>query len=291
MKECSFCSLWCRSISNKLYWAPAFYAGGPFFYFTKLAEKAYFEYMTILMNKKIGETPLECLNRLRVEQPEYEKIPLTYVGRLDPMADGLLLVLAGDECKKREDFLGLDKEYVCEILWGFETDTYDILGKVTDSHNVVEKDSEKFSKTLQKFVGKSQQKFPPYSSKPVQGKPLHEWARAGRLNEIEIPSKEIEVKFIDFLGAKSASSVEMQKIILERIDLVKGDFRQVEIIEKWQGCFGGKTDANFVVSKIRVSCSTGTYIRGLVQEMGKMLGFGAIVLSLTRTKIGDFKII
>lgn len=247
--------------------------------------------MTILMNKKIGETPLECLNRLRTEQSEYEKVPLTYVGRLDPMADGLLLVLAGDECKKREDFLGLDKEYVCEILWGFETDTYDILGKVTASHYVVEKDLEKFSETLQKFVGKSQQKFPPYSSRPVKGKPLHEWARAGRLNEIEIPSKEIDIKSIDFLATRSIPQTEIQKIILQRISLVKGDFRQAEIAEKWCNCFDDKADANFAVSKIRVGCSTGTYIRGLVQEMGKMLGFGAIVLSLTRTKIGDFKII
>ena len=45
--------------------------------------------------KNEGETPLECLERFRVEQPLYKDATLSYAGRLDPMAEGILLVLVG----------------------------------------------------------------------------------------------------------------------------------------------------------------------------------------------------
>src|SRR5690606_23219787 len=82
--------------------------------------------------KREGETPLECIQRFRAENPSYAEVSMTYLGRLDPMAEGLLLVLAGDTRKKKA-YLELDKRYEFEVLWGFETDTYDMLGLVTAS--------------------------------------------------------------------------------------------------------------------------------------------------------------
>lgn len=41
---------------------------------------------------------------------------------------------------------------------------------------------------------------------------------------------------------------------------------------------------------IRVSCSKGTYIRSLVFDIGKKLGCGANLKSLTRTRVGDYSI-
>ncbi len=40
----------------------------------------------------------------------------------------------------------------------------------------------------------------------------------------------------------------------------------------------------------RVTCSKGTYIRSLVRDFGALLGVGACLTSLRRTKIGDFSI-
>jgi len=56
--------------------------------------------------KNMGETPLECLERFKVENPKWQGVPMTYAGRLDPMAKGLLLVLAGDidETEKKNFF-------------------------------------------------------------------------------------------------------------------------------------------------------------------------------------------
>lgn len=40
----------------------------------------------------------------------------------------------------------------------------------------------------------------------------------------------------------------------------------------------------------RIVCSTGTYIRSLANDMGKVLGCGAYLSSLCRTRIGEFKV-
>lgn len=40
--------------------------------------------------------------------------------------------------------------------------------------------------------------------------------------------------------------------------------------------------------RLRVQCSSGTYIRSLVHELGLTLGTGAIVQNLRRTKVGNF---
>ena len=40
----------------------------------------------------------------------------------------------------------------------------------------------------------------------------------------------------------------------------------------------------------RIVCSKGTYIRSLVRDFGKLLGSGAYMSSLRRTRIGDLKI-
>ncbi len=41
---------------------------------------------------------------------------------------------------------------------------------------------------------------------------------------------------------------------------------------------------------VKVSCSKGTYIRSLCNEIGEALGVGAHITELTRTRIGQFKI-
>lgn len=42
--------------------------------------------------------------------------------------------------------------------------------------------------------------------------------------------------------------------------------------------------------KARIRCSKGTYIRSLVHDLGQMLGVGAYMTDLRRTKIGEFDV-
>ncbi len=42
--------------------------------------------------------------------------------------------------------------------------------------------------------------------------------------------------------------------------------------------------------KIRVKCSSGTYIRSLAHDIGQELGCGAYLEKLVRTKIGEYRL-
>lgn len=43
-------------------------------------------------------------------------------------------------------------------------------------------------------------------------------------------------------------------------------------------------------AKLKITCSSGTYIRTLVEDIGKALGVGAYTKELTRTRVGEYKI-
>lgn len=241
--------------------------------------------------KSVGETPLEALERFRVEkmisdlaQKEYwQNTPMTYAGRLDPMAEGVLLILIGEECKYKEKYLGLDKEYEVEIIFGISTDSYDALGLITTKDSLVEKKIDPTKLDLEKYVGKLIQEYPPYSSKTVGGKQLHELSRTNNLPE-EIPNKEVEIYSIKKINESLIKSDELLKIISDRIDLVKGDFRQIEIKDNWKKLLD-KNTALFPILKIKVKCSSGTYMRSLAHRIGQDLGSGAFALSIKRTRI------
>ena len=70
----------------------------------------------INLYKPVGLSPLQVIEKFRLKHREYGKVKLGYAGRLDPMAEGVLMVLVGDENKKIRDYLKFDKEYRAEIL-------------------------------------------------------------------------------------------------------------------------------------------------------------------------------
>ncbi len=236
--------------------------------------------MSETIYKNIGETPLEALERFRASRPELEAEPMTYAGRLDPMAEGQLLILIGEECKQKERYLGLDKEYEVEIVFGISTDTYDALGipKVSPRHVEVTPWGQGTG-----YIGKFTQEYPPYSSKTVNGKQLHELARAGELPD-EMPTKDVEIYSLDVLNESTISSAELKSRIFSMIDKVTGDFRQEEIKKRWGEVLGMSND-HYSMIKVRVYCSSGTYMRSLANRIGKDAGVGAFALSIKRTKV------
>jgi len=235
-----------------------------------------------------GETPLDCINRFRQAFPEYQNISITYAGRLDPMADGLLLLLAGEEVHKKDEWLGKNKTYLVTILFGVETDSYDLLGRIKDLSKK-QTDLSSLSKTLQTKTGIFDQTLPPYSAYKVRGKALFEWAQENRLSEIEIPSKKREIYSIELIKTFSKTSKDLLQNIEEQIQKVSGNFRQEEILENWIDILkNNKT--NWQLATINVNCSSGTYMRSLAHEVGKTLKTSALAYSITRTSLEEFKL-
>lgn len=96
-----------------------------------LVEKFFF------LNKKMSQTPLEAIEEWRVGKPEFKNVKLSYAGRLDPLAVGKLIILVGEENKNRKEYERMDKEYYYEVLLGFNTDTFDVLGITQEDKNFI----------------------------------------------------------------------------------------------------------------------------------------------------------
>jgi tRNA pseudouridine55 synthase len=271
------------------------------------------------VNKKIGETPLEALEKFRKKQKISPSAKLTYAGRLDPMASGVLLILQDATQKQREKYMGLDKEYEVEVLFGFETDTYDLLGLPVLPSRVHPRDPslsrDGLEKIIKKYLGVSKLKVPPYSSIPYKGKPLFEWAKAGK--KVKLPLREMEVKKIKLLGFTNLSTDKLMSYIKTNINKVKGDFRQKEILTSWQKMLlkpstrvipasepgsrinkkldsrfrGNNKNSNlkFKIIKFKIYVGSGTYIRSIAHDLGKKLKTGGAVFSLKRTRVGKYK--
>ncbi|MCX6754649.1 MAG: hypothetical protein NTU81_02365 [Candidatus Nomurabacteria bacterium] len=264
-----------------------------------------------IVYKKRGQTPLECINELKKTNENLLHLPLTYAGRLDPLAEGVLVILIGDECLKKDEYLNLTKEYETTILFGFATDTYDLMGLVTSSSDqfldsqikgeegqdhenksadFVPPFAEAINKMLPQFTGRIKQSYPPYSSRTVNGKPLYTWAREGKLGEIIIPSHDVFVESIDIIGKGYISGEDFLNKIKNDIALVNGDFRQAEIIEQWKNILKDKNEEQYKTITLRISCGSGVYVRGIAHELGIALGVPALALNIKRTKVGTFKI-
>jgi tRNA pseudouridine55 synthase len=209
----------------------------------------------LLIDKEVGWTSNDVVSKLKnILQPRPKKIG--HAGTLDPFATGLLLIMLNEGTKKFDSLQGLKKEYVTEIEFGKETDTYDVTGQVVfENENIgtIDLDPEQIQKILEKnFSGKIQQVPPIFSALKIDGKRAYDIARKkGKVDELK-----------------------------EKFEEVKK--REVEIYESEIL----KIEKNILT--LRLVVSSGTYIRSVAHDLGQLTGYGAYCKSLRRTKIGEF---
>lgn len=264
----------------------------------------------IILNKKVGETPLEALKKYLNEHPELQGERLAYAGRLDPLASGLLLILTGDECKDRDHFQNLDKTYEFDLVLGLETDTYDVMGvlkksKIKKPKSKIEVQKTEIENIISKFTGEIEQEYPPFSSYHVNGKPLWYWNKNRNSNKeilnFVVPKKKVKIYSLEILDAKEENLSDFIEKAVEKIKLVNGDFRQEEIISIWHKLKSqsqarsdrirhvkfGIINSKIKIFKMKAQVSSGTYIRSLAHDIGKRLRTGALADNIHRINIGD----
>jgi tRNA pseudouridine(55) synthase len=240
----------------------------------------------IELYKNLGETPLECILRFKRDKPLYKDTKMTYLGRLDPMAEGLLLVLAWDTRGKNE-FLSLDKTYEFEVLWGFKSDTYDILGIAEFVDGGPSKLETKMMPLLKKISSLKSQTYPLFSSKAF-GKDFLK-AREANIDGVDLPERGIKIFSIDHIHTRIIRGKEILEEVERKITLVQGDFRQKEVLISWKKALNKRGEEDFLVSKFQADVSSGTYIRGLANDMGKILKSAGLAWSIKRTRVGKYK--
>lgn len=253
----------------------------------------------IVLDKLVGETPLSCVESWRAAHPQYVDVPLAYAGRLDPMASGKLLVLIGDECKKQTTYHGLDKKYEFSVLFGIASDTQDVLGRLQTVATLPELSINKLQETAKKLTGNVTLPYPHFSSKTVQGKPLHTWTLENRLNEIKIPTV---ASTIYTLECDSLTDIAKQKMVttaLEKIETIPpvtdlrkalgNDFRRVDVRKDWHAIKDNQNLPNtYQIATFSCIATSGTYMRSLAALIAKEQGTIGLAWHINRTDIGTY---
>ncbi len=273
----------------------------------------------VVLEKAVGETPLSCAEAFRATRPDLVDIPLSYAGRLDPMASGKLLVLIGEECKHQADYHGLDKEYEFSVLFGISSDTQDVLGRLQaryDDHDLGPEKSNSpkdrkgppfaendFEENLllvaSALVGPFTFSYPLFSAKTVKGKPLHMWTLEGRLDEIEIPTRtstiyELELKNVETKPRQEVAAIALQKIntipkVTDPRKALGNDFRRKDVHADWHDI---ATDfslpAEYSIAHFRCIASSGAYMRTLATIIAEKVGTTGLAYHIHRTKIGQY---
>ena len=198
--------------------------------------------------KEPGMTSFQVVYQIRKLTGE-EKIGHT--GTLDPDAKGVLPICIGKATKLVDLLMDTDKEYRTLMLFGKSTDTQDISGKTLQEMPADEVKKvltkEQITQAVQSFAGEIMQMPPMYSAVKVNGVKLVDAARKGKT--IERKARRVSIYGFDQIAVTGLDSPD---------DPVKAFFT--------------------------VSCSKGTYIRTLCEDIGKKLSVPACMESLERTK-------
>ena len=126
--------------------------------------------------KDIGMTSYDVVAAVKKKTKERK---VGHCGTLDPFADGIVLICTGNQTKKIDSFMELDKEYIANIVLGHETDTLDNTGIVMYQNRNLNLNDKKIIKVLNRFKGETYQTPPYFSALKFKGIPLYKYARKG----------------------------------------------------------------------------------------------------------------
>lgn len=207
----------------------------------------------LLLDKPLGLSSNDALIRAR-RLMNAEKAG--HGGTLDPLASGLLPLAFGEATKFADDLLTADKTYIAGMRLGLTTTTGDREGEFVERQAVAKNQftSEQLETVLAQFRGEQEQIPPMYSALKKDGKALYEYARRGETVE------------------RLARSIVIHELSL-----------QPSSVEVFPNSFPVMDDHPVIY--LKVTCSKGTYIRVLVEDIGRALGCGAHLASLRRTAV------
>ncbi|GAA5849903.1 hypothetical protein JCM9279_002458 [Rhodotorula babjevae] len=233
-----------------------------------------------------------------------DKVKMGQGGTLDPLADGVLVVGTNAATKSLSRFLDCTKEYRAIGLVGCSTDSYDSQGKRvrTCAWDGVTRQS--VEDALARFRGEIEQTPPIYSALKMDGKPLYEYARTNTPLPRPIPPRKVTVfslELVNFVdGADHAYEYPADELDegarseLERLEkMVKEGRTEVPAEDEVAAApepapTSSEPTARPPTFEIKMTVSSGTYVRSIVHDLGLALGSAAHVVKLTRTRQGEF---
>ncbi|MCP4653149.1 MAG: tRNA pseudouridine(55) synthase TruB [Candidatus Omnitrophica bacterium] len=157
----------------------------------------------LLVDKPSGMTSHDVVDVVR-RRLDMQKVG--HAGTLDPLAEGLLVMLVGKATKLFSKFVNFDKEYIGVLKLGEVTSTGDSQGEVLTCADYSDIDMEKLKKAFLQFEGETDQIPPMVSALRIKGKRLYSLARKGitverkprriKISPLEI--QEVNFPFVQF---------------------------------------------------------------------------------------------
>ncbi|NLT25909.1 MAG: tRNA pseudouridine(55) synthase TruB [Microbacteriaceae bacterium] len=209
----------------------------------------------LLLDKPAGITSHDLVARTRRALGTRK---VGHAGTLDPMATGLMLVGVGDATRLLTFLVGDDKTYEATVRLGIATSTEDADGEVvavSPPEAVAAIGLERLRDAAAGLTGAIEQVPSAVSAIKIDGKRAYRRVRDGE--EVELPARPVTIHELEVRDAAPARADD---------------------------------GAAVVDARLRVRCSSGTYVRALGRDLGAALGVGAHLTALRRTAVGPFDV-
>ena len=204
----------------------------------------------LLLDKEPGFTSHDAVQKVRRILKQKK---IGHCGTLDPDATGLLLLTLGTATRLTRFLIRAPKVYEGVVRFGIATDTYDASGKV-----VAEAPAEAMAQLAALTPEAVAEAMRGFEGEILQQPPPY--------------------------SAKKVQGVKFYELA-RRGEEVPTEPKEVTVYEF--SPLGGIEDGRL---RFKLSCSSGTYARGLAHDLGAALGVGAHLAELRRTRIGTFPV-
>ena len=174
-----------------------------------------------------------------------------HTGTLDPMATGLLPICLGEATKYSQDLLEADKTYIAQVRFGSRTDTGDAEGQIIEELPLPAFASETEIKSALDTL------LPKFTGRISQVPPMYSALKRDGKPLYEYARAGVELE-------RTPRDITIHSI-------------------RW-------ADIKWPEATLEVSCSKGTYLRVLAEDIGNALGCGAHLVGLRRTEVGHLNL-
>lgn len=197
-----------------------------------------------------------------------------HAGTLDPAATGVLILGINKATKLLTYLVGQDKTYDATIRLGIETLTEDAEGEHTAAHpDAVEAltglDAEQMRARILEAVAQLSGDIlqVPSAVSAIKINGVRSYARVRSGEQVELAARPVTIS--EFT-----------------VHSVADGFAEYVIEDPENEGEHAATSVPVIDCDVTVSCSSGTYIRALARDLGKILGTGGHLTALRRTRVG-----
>ncbi|KAF9163161.1 hypothetical protein DFQ26_002878 [Actinomortierella ambigua] len=254
-------------------------------------------------------------------------VKIGHGGTLDPLARGVVVIGLGDGCKVLHSLTSSSKIYIAEGRLGFATSTLDSTGSLVATGPTDHITQDKLLEALGNFRGEIAQQPPLYSALMMDGKRLYDYARKGEALPRDIPTRKVMIYNLQLLSydgkelpgyettlatkydfqtmmSEPQKTLYQKRISSDRMepdssssttatsqndDDKRRSSRKKRLSDpSEQADFVPIPDQGGIYFHFQTHCSSGTYIRTLIEDIAKSLGTVGHMSDLLRIEQNGF---